>query len=58
MTLKLPNINFLVSEAELPKDNPRKNNLKIQDNLFCLFREEYIFLFLPRWAKTEKSTYL
>ena len=37
---------------------PRKNILKIQDNVFCLFGENWIFLFLPRRAKTEKSNFL
>ena len=37
---------------------PRKNMLKIQDNLFCLFGEKYIFMFLARRVKTEKSTFL
>ena len=37
---------------------PRKNILKIQDNLFCLLGEKYIFMFLARPVKTEKSTFL
>ena len=37
---------------------PRKNILKIEDWLFCFFREKRIFLFFTRQAKTEKSIFL